>query len=151
MPKIVVSDTSVLILLTKIGEMDLLKETYGQLVTTLEVEEEFGSKLPEWIKTQEVVDKKYQRILETRVDKGEAIAIAFATEYDEVLLLLDDLKARKLASKLNLKFTGTLGVIHRAKQQGIIEKVKPLLDKMSQTDFRISKKIITEILILNKE
>ena len=65
--------------------------------------------------------------------------------------LLDDLKARKLASQLELKYTGTLGIIHRAKQDGIIEKVKPLLDEILKTDFRVSKKIINEILFLNGE
>ena len=77
--------------------------------------------------------------------------IALAKEYDDVLLLLDDLKARKLALKLNLKFTGTLGIIHKAKQKGLIEKVKPLIEKILSTNFRISEKVINEILKLNKE
>jgi predicted nucleic acid-binding protein len=72
-----------------------------------------------------VSDKKYQNFLETQVDYGEASAIALATEYDDVLLLLDDLKARKLATRLKFKITGTLGVIHKAKQMSIIDKVKP--------------------------
>ena len=70
---------------------------------------------------------------------------------DNPLLLLDDLKARKLASQLNLKFTGSLGVIHKAKQIGMIEHVKPIIDRLLLTDFRISEKIITEILRLNNE
>lgn len=82
---------------------------------------------------------------------GEASAIALAKEYEDVLLLLDDLKARKLAKRLNLKMTGALGVIHRAKQNGLIEKVKPLIDKLLTTDFRISERIIEEILTLNNE
>jgi len=50
-------------------------------------------------------------------------AIVLATEYDDVLLLLDDLKARKLATRLKFKITGTLGVIHRAKQMSLIDKI----------------------------
>jgi predicted nucleic acid-binding protein len=61
-------------------------------------------------------------------------------------LLLDDLKARKLAIRLNLKITGALGIIHKAKQEGLIEKVKPLIDKLLDTNFRVSEKIIEEIL-----
>ena len=68
-----------------------------------------------------------------------------------MLLLLDDLKARKLALSLNMKITGVLGVIHKAKQLGLIKKVKPLLIKLMDCNFRISEKLITEILILNKE
>ena len=151
MRKIVISDTSTLILFQKIEQFDLLKKVYGELITTPEIAEEYGDKLPDWIKTESVSDKKYQEFLETQVDVGEASAIALAKDYENVLLLLDDLKARKLAKRLNLKMTGTLGIIHRAKQKGIIEKVKPLINRLISTDFRISKKIIKEILIMNNE
>ena len=72
-------------------------------------------------------------------------------EIEESLLLLDDLKARKLAKKLNLKFTGALGVISKAKQKGVITEVKPLLDKLILTNFRISDRIVKEVLRINGE
>ncbi len=34
------------------------------------------------------------------------------------LLILDDSKARRIAAKLNLQFTGTLGILLKAKQAG---------------------------------
>lgn len=76
MPKIVISDTSTLILFHKIGEINLLQKVYVELITTPEIAEEFGEKLPDWIKIQTVSDKKYQIFLETQVDHGEASAIA---------------------------------------------------------------------------
>lgn len=115
MPKVVISDASTLILLHKIGKLNLLKAVYHELVTTPEVKEEFGETLPQWIDIKTPSDKKYQTFLQTQVDLGEASAIALATDYTDALLLLDDLKARKLATKLNFKVSGTLGVIHRAK------------------------------------
>lgn len=151
MPKIVISDTSTLILFHKIEEFNLLEKVYGELFTTPEIAKEFGENLPNWITIQAVSDKKYQNFLETQVDHGEASAIALASEYDDVLLLLDDLKARKLAIQLKLKITGTLGVIHKAKQMSIINKVKPLIDKLLLTDFRVADNIIEEILKLNNE
>ena len=151
MPKIVISDTSTLILFQKIGEFNLLQKVYSELITTPEIAEEFGEKLPDWIKVQTVSDKKYQDFLETQVDYGEASAIALATEYDDVLLLLDDLKARKLATRLKFRITGTLGVIHKAKQMSVIDKVKPLIDKLLLTDFRVADNVIEEILKLNDE
>lgn len=151
MPKIVISDTSTLILFQKIDEFSLLQKVYGDLITTPEIAEEFGEELPDWIKIQSVSDKKYQDFLETQVDYGEASAIALATEYEDVLLLLDDLKARKLAIRLKFKVTGTLGVIHKAKQLSIIDKVRPLIDKLLLTDFRVADNIIDEILKLNNE
>ena len=151
MPKVVISDTSTLILFQKIEHLNLLNKVYGELITTPEIAKEYGDKLPEWIKIQSVSDKKYQEILETQIDCGEASAIALAKEFDDALLLLDDLKARKLASKLNFKITGVLGIIHKAKQMSIIHKVKPLIDKLLKTNFRISDKIVEEILTLNNE
>ena len=67
----------------------------------MEVANEFSGQLPDWVRIESVSDKKYQGFLETQVDKGEASAIALAIEMENPLLLLDDLKARKLASQLN--------------------------------------------------
>ncbi len=151
MPKTIISDTSTLILFNNINEFELLNKIYGELLTTPELANEFGLELPDWIKIKTVSDKKYQQFLETQVDKGEASAIALASEFDDVLLLLDDLKARKLAKQLNFRFTGVLGIIHRAKQLKIIEKVKPIIDKLLTTNFRVADQIIQEILRLNNE
>ena len=151
MPKVIISDTTVLIVFQKIRKLSLLNQIYKEIITTPEVAEEYGEELPSWIKIHFVSDLKYQKLLELQVDKGEASAIALAKEHTDVLLLLDDLKARKLASKLDLKYTGTLGIIQRAKREGKIEKVKPLLDEILKTDFRVSEKIINEILLINNE
>lgn len=151
MLRIVISDTSTLILFHNIGELELLQKVYTELVTTPEIALEYGEPLPEWIKLHEVKDKKYQALLEIQVDKGEASAIALASELDNAFLLLDDLKARKLAKQLNFNITGALGVIHKARQLGIIEKIKPLIEKLLATNFRISESIINELLRLNNE
>ncbi|MCB9033059.1 MAG: DUF3368 domain-containing protein [Chitinophagales bacterium] len=151
MHEVIISDASILIVFHKIDELDLLLKVYEKLIVTPEVVEEFGEQLPNWITVQSVKDRKYFNLLKTQVDAGEASAIALATEFDEVLLLLDDLKARKLAIQLNLKITGTLGIIHKAKQMKIIDEVKPIINKLLQTNFRISNNIIEEILKINDE
>jgi predicted nucleic acid-binding protein len=149
MLKTVVTDTSILILFQKIESLELLQKVYGELITTPEVAKEFGETMPKWIKIQSASDKKYQDFLATQVDLGEASAMALAIEFDDVLLLMDDLKARRLAKQLNFKITGTLGIIHKAKQVLVINKVKPYIDKLLLTNFRISKNIVEEILKLN--
>ncbi|MDB5249258.1 MAG: hypothetical protein JWQ40_3652 [Segetibacter sp.] len=65
-------------------------------------------------------------------------------------MILDDLKARKLASKLNLSFTGTPGVLLKAKEVGIITAIKPVMLQIQQTTFRFSNKPFTEILENNR-
>ncbi|KAA0247255.1 MAG: DUF3368 domain-containing protein [Ignavibacteriota bacterium] len=89
--------------------------------------------------------------MESLVDGGEASAIALASEKEDVLLLLDDLKARKLTKRLGVKFTGTLGILNKAKEQGIILKIKPVIEKLKDADFRISESVIQDLLIRNKE
>ena len=151
MHNIVISDTSCLIIFNKIGQLEILQKVYDNVLTTPEVAEEFSEILPDWIIIKEVQDKKYQEFLETQIDYGEASAIALAKEIDNSLLLLDDLKARKLAGKLNLRFTGTLGVITKAKQIGVISAIRPIIDSLLLTDFRISENVIEELLKLNNE
>lgn len=112
---------------------------------------EYRNNLPPWIKIEKVSNTKYQELLETQLDRGEASAITLAMEIGDTLLLLDDLKARKLSAKLGLKYTGTLGVINKAKEIGVVKSVKPLIDALLKTNFRISQSIITEFLRINNE
>lgn len=151
MPRIIISDTSCLIILNKIGELNLLQKVYGQITTTVEIAAEFGDSLPDWIEVVIVKEKDKQRLLEMQIDKGESSAIALALEYSDSLLILDDNKARKIASQLNLSYTGTFGVIIKAKLQGIIPSVIPYLDRIKQTDFRITDDVLREILKEAKE
>jgi predicted nucleic acid-binding protein len=151
MPNIVISDTSCLILFHKIDHLEILLKVYQNIVTTPQIASEFGHALPSSIKVISVKDQKYLDFLSTQVDLGEASAIALAKELDSSLIILDELKGRKLAKKLGLKITGSLGIIHKAKELGIIAAIKPILDKISETNFRISDKILTELLLLNNE
>ncbi|MDP3431948.1 MAG: DUF3368 domain-containing protein [Bacteroidota bacterium] len=47
---------------------------------------------------------------------------------------------------INLRYSGTFGLILRAKQVGIFQSVKPILDKIRKTNFRFSEKIFDSIL-----
>lgn len=141
MPKVIISDTSCFIILTKIGALDLLQKVYGQILTTSDIAEEFGEKLPEWVIIKDVLDKYKQKILELQIDKGESSAIALAMETPDCILILDDFKARKIAQQLGMTITGTIGVIIKAKLTGKIPSIKPYLDKIKTTNFRISLEI----------
>ena len=141
MPKTIISDTSCFIILTNIGELELLHKVYGQVVTTIDIATEFGEPLPEWIEILAVSDKYRQQLLEMQIDKGEASAIALALETPNSTVILDDYKARKIAEQLGITYTGTIGVIIKAKLNEIIPSIKPFLDKIKQTDFRLSPEI----------
>ena len=98
MHKTIISDTSCLIVLEKIGELDILSKLFGTIITTLAVAAEFGKPLPSWFELKKPTDKNYQTIIEASVDKGEASAIALAVELEDCLLIIDDLKGRKICT-----------------------------------------------------
>jgi len=151
MRRSVIADTSCLIIFDKINEFEVLKGVYNEIITTPEVLGEFGKPLPGWIIIEPVKDKKYQRFMEAQLDLGESSVIALAAEKGDVILILDDLRARKLSNRLRLKYTGSLGVINKAKEIGVIDKIRPLIDKLIKTDFRISDKVIDDLLKRNNE
>ncbi len=146
MRKIIISDTSCFILLSNIGEMDLLQKLYGRVTTTLEVAIEFGEPLPDWVEISTPADKAQQQRLKLQVDKGEASAIALALETPDCTLILDDWKARRAVEKLGLEITGTIGVIVKAKKSALVPSIKPLLEKIKRTNFRLTEDLEKEAL-----
>jgi predicted nucleic acid-binding protein len=143
---IVIADTSCFILLDKINELDILQKLFGSVTTTLEIANEFNKPMPIWVSIRSAINLRFTELLKMELDKGEASAIALALENDNSLLILDDQKARKLVSRLNLNYTGTLGVLLKAKQMGKIQNIKPILSKIQETNFRFSEKVLKEIL-----
>ncbi|WP_426670887.1 DUF3368 domain-containing protein [Mucilaginibacter sp. McL0603] len=138
MPDVVIADTSCLIILSNINELDLLKKVYNTITTTPDIALEFAETLPDWVIIKSPKDHQKQQILELQIDKGEASAITLALEIPGSTIILDDLQARILADRLGILITGTIGVIIRAKLNGVIPSIKPLLNKIKQTNFRIS-------------
>jgi predicted nucleic acid-binding protein len=138
MPKVVISDTSCFIILSKIDELGLLHKVYENILTTPEIAAEYGEALPEWVEVVSAKEMYKQQILEMQLGKGESSAIALSIEISDSILILDDYKARKTAEMLKLKYIGTIGLIVKAKLSGIIPSVKPLLEKIRQTNFRLS-------------
>jgi predicted nucleic acid-binding protein len=141
MHRVIISDTSCLIILTNIGELDLLRQLYRIVNITHTIFLEYGDELPDWIEIKNGSDRSKQQLLEMQVDAGEASAIALALEMADTTLILDDWKARKVAERLGLSVTGTLGVIIKAKNSGLIPSIKTILDKMRKTNFRISEEL----------
>ena len=151
MPEII-SNTSCLIILDNIDRLDILQKLYQTIHLTEEVAQEFGKPLANWMMVDVVQDKNYLRILNASVDLGEASTIALAVQMPgDSVMILDDLKARKLAKQLDLKYTGLLGILLKAKQQNIIASVSDILAQFRQVNFRFSEKLEAEVLKLAGE
>ncbi|GHT42305.1 DUF3368 domain-containing protein [Bacteroidia bacterium] len=151
MSKTIISDTSCFIILSKIEQLEILQQLFGTIVTTPEIADEFGESLPDWVEIVAVKDKHKQQLFEVQVDRGESSAMALSLEMENSLLIIDDYKARKLAKTLNLDYIGTIGILILAKHKGIINSIKPILEKIKETNFRISAELELQALIEAKE
>jgi len=143
---IVITDTSCFILLDKIEALFILNALYSNIVTTPQIATEFGKTLPPWITIKPVSDQNLLKKYSEKVDIGEASAIALAMEISNPLLIIDDLKGRKLASQLMLNYTGTLGIMILARQKGVINSLRKYFERIRKTDFRISPVLLEKIL-----
>lgn len=151
MHKIIISDTSCFIILSNIGELEILHKVYGSILTTFDIAKEFGEPLPDWVEVLNVTDKYRQQLLEMQIDKGESSAIALALETPDSTIILDDYKERKIAAQLGINYTGTIGVIIKAKLNGVIPSIKPIIEKIKQTNFHLSVDIELQALKEAKE
>ncbi len=145
MNTLVVTDTSCLIALDRIGRLDLLPALFS-VVAPPAVVEEFGWQ-PGWLTVRPAPDAgRVAELLEV-LDRGEAEAIALALTLPDAELLIDEARGRKVAQKLGLPVTGTAGVLLEAKRQRQIAAVRPLLDALiGEHDFRLGDKLYLQVL-----
>ncbi len=155
---IVVSDTSPVLNLARIGRLDLLPSLYHQILIPSAVYEELTrskSDLPPgmdpasqpWLMVATVNDQKRVQELREHLDLGEAEAIVLAIELRAELLLVDERRGRRVASAAGLAVTGLLGVIATAKRAGLVDLAKPLLDELIQSArFWIGPDLYAEVL-----
>ncbi len=150
MQDLVISDTSCLILLSKIGQIDLLLKTYGTVLIPPEVRSEYERQmiepLPDWIIVISAAPETLVKFQFPALDRGEQAAFALASEHPGALVIVDDKRARTIAKRLGFRITGTIGVLLAAKEEGHISAIRPLLDQISETNFYISPSIINQAL-----
>ncbi|HLM61743.1 MAG TPA: DUF3368 domain-containing protein [Pyrinomonadaceae bacterium] len=142
----VVSDSTCLIGLERIGELNILPALFDPIMIPPEVEREFSSKFS-WLQTENLTNNLLVAALHLTVDAGEAEAIALASEKN-CLLISDDKQARAAAKRLGVAIIGTVGVLVRAKQNGVISAIKPILDELELNNFFISRALREEALKL---
>jgi len=152
---LVVSNSSVIIAFAMICRLDLLEKLFGRILVPEAVWREIAVEgkpghekivRADFIHVEKADDRRLVALLEEFVDRGEAEAIVLALERNVDLLLVDDRDARNLAKKLGLQVMGTQGVIALAKYRGLIPKAKPIIDKLVESGFWISRKLLEEFL-----
>lgn len=161
---IVISDATPIISLIKIRSLDILEKMYNKII------------IPKAVHDELIINIDYQSEIDTikkctffeirivegdlslsilqnqlKLDLGESEAIVLANNINADLIIIDEKKARRIAKDIGLNVTGTLGILIKAKRQGLVEKLKPLLDELIKNEIRISKKLYQDILKLVDE
>lgn len=148
-PAVVVSNSSPLIALQQIGQLDLLQALFITLLVPPAVAREITPTvtIPNWIMERTLTQAVGARILNSSLGPGESEAISLALEIGTQWIILDDRPARRLAQSLGLPVIGTLGVLLASKRRGRLEALRPQLDGLIKFGFFIAPDLYEQILV----
>jgi predicted nucleic acid-binding protein len=158
---LVIVNTSPLLYLYQVDRLELLQQLYSTITVPPAVPQELetgklqGVDVPEvnsieWIQIRPVASAT---IIPAVIDlgQGEAEVIALGLENPGSLLVFDDSLARRIADLYGLKYTGTLGVLVKAKQSGYLSAVAPVINMLRSKGMWLTDKIISDVLRLSGE
>jgi len=154
----VVSNSSSLIYLAKVGRLNLIKDVYGRVLISEAVfhevvtqgkalgiaeapivEEEVGQRIfKEGIRPE--IDSKYGFLDENeRIGPGERQALKLCKQLNADFFIVDDKEARRAARILKVKTLGTCGILIQARRQGLVscEEAEEILNDLVKSGFRI--------------
>ena len=156
--RIIVTNTTPIIALSIIGRLGLLEKLYGTVFLPPAVENEIRAgyqatrkALAEasFIQVKALADPGRADLL-SDLDRGEAEAITLTLElkdrHDDHLLIIDERLGRRHARRLGLAITGTLGVLLRAKSEGHIQAIRPLIDQLLRGGIYLSDKLVALVM-----
>lgn len=118
-----ISNSSVLIALSTIGQLNLLKRRFPkgivipQAVWREVVETGEGQpgaqevSIARWLTVKQITTAAIVTVLRMELDEGEAEAIALFLEHPAEAILLDEKNARRVARRMNLPTLGTVGIL----------------------------------------
>ena len=143
-----ITNSTVLILLAKVGRLDLL-DVFKSIYTTSLIRAEIleGKELPLAEKnelqeyfTQKIKIENPKRNIFLNIGTGETSALSLCLEKKITCFLSDDKKARKAADSLSIQAVGAIGIILRNIQQRKIHKqeAKNILQKLVISSYYIS-------------
>lgn len=149
----VVVNTTPLIALSHVGQLSLLKKLYGEISIPEAVYGEVSVKTEsvckkavdsslDWIRVEKIKNQMAKDMYKTQLHDGEVEVMILSKEIIADVVIIDDANAKKYAKYLKLPVTGTLGVLMRAKQEGYIDKLEPVLRQMVEKGIYLSQELI---------
>lgn len=149
----VVVNTTPLIALSHVGQLNILQKLYGEIIIPEAVYKELSAKTESvckkavddsfgWIHVYNIKNQMAKAVYKTQLHDGEVEVMILSKEIAADVVIIDDANAKKHAKYLGLPVTGTLGVLIKAKQEGYIDKLKPILQQMVENGIYISQGLI---------
>ena len=149
----VIVNTTPLIALCHVGQLDILKKIYGEISIPQAVYLELSEKKKsickkqvdealDWIHVEKIENQMAKSMFKTQLHDGEVEVMILAKEKNADTVIIDDANAKKHAKYLNLSVTGTLGVLIKAKRCGYISELKPIIQEMIDKNIYISEKLM---------
>jgi len=148
----VVADSGPLIHLAIVGQLSLLRRYFHRLLIIPHVLDEIvtqGQGRPgdpelrqaikdQWVSVEPVSDPTLvQRLLAPNMSETDAAVIAYALEKRAALILSDDMSVRELAEREGISIIGTVGILTRARLEGVIHELRTLLDQLVNEGFHL--------------
>ena len=154
---ILIADSSAIIALAIINKLEVLEQLFGEVYVPQAVYDEISKqdKAESEKLTKFCKDKTLNIItninLNITLGQGESEAIILYKERNADYFLCDDKKAKKFAKKFGVNVIGSLGILLKAKEKNLIKELKPLLNKLKNSEVFIDDKIFLEILKIANE
>ena len=158
----IVVDTAPLISLDACDQIDILRQLYSHVVVPRAVDRELSvggnTALPngltlahrKWIRVRTLRSAPSRSLL-AALDRGEAEVITLALQIGCPLVLLDEPRGRDVAREMGLQCVGTLGLLLRAKNDGLLDAIRPSIDLMRSKDIWLGESLIESVLRQAKE
>ena len=157
-----VCDTTLLLYLGRIGQARLLPALFEPVCVPEPVASELDvgrlmrrdtidPRQLDWAAVVPVSQGDMDTLPPNRLGVGERAVIAYTRSHSGCIAGLDDRQARLLAERMGLTVVGTIGILLRAKQAGLIPAVQPLLDAVQSEGFRLGIDLYQEALRLAGE
>jgi predicted nucleic acid-binding protein len=164
MNNIIIADTGPLIALALIDQLTILNKLFEKVYiteavlheTTVDTSKAGAKTILTALNNQEIIkhdiDKNSDFLLELLniLDKGEAESLSLAKKLGGIALI-DEKRGRNVGMKNHIKIISTAAILLKAKQSGKVLLVKPLLSKLTKSGYRLSDRLINEILKLCNE
>jgi predicted nucleic acid-binding protein len=153
---IVICDTSPILYLLLINQLDLLPRLYKTIIIPDVVQaemhatgapvalQEWIAQPPLWLEIRPVPPGNYAPL--QRLQAGEQAAILLAQSLRADLLIVDDLAARQIAQQLGLNIIGLLGILGEAAQRNWLDFPETLTQLLQATNFRVSPQLVQDLL-----